>query len=115
MMMTKTDMDDRQITLNEVLNDGTRIYVYPDPQTGFLLSYGYSAYLLSFVEGLEFIATFSRMMQMPVISFTESGLERLHTAGILSFEWNGKYHTASSPHLLSEDGYRSWTEELRGF
>lgn len=113
MMKIMTKMNDQKITLNEVLNDGSRIYVYPDPETGLLVSYGYSAYILSSIKGLKSIASFSPSMQMPVVSFTESEFVRLNTSGTIGFEWSGAYYTACSGSHLPEEDYRSWTKSLR--
>ena len=63
-------MNDELITLNEVLNSGQSIYFYQDEISNVWATWGYSAYLLSRMNGVKCLTSFSDKMQMPCACIT---------------------------------------------
>ena len=56
-------MNDELITLNEVLNSGQSIYFYQDEMSNVWATWGYSAYLLSRMNGVKCLTSFSGYLQ----------------------------------------------------
>lgn len=114
-------MNPDQITLNEVLNSGSDVHLYRDDLTGMWTAYGISAYLLSRIEGLPHIASFSGRMQMPCVCITDRSLRGLTASCLAGEDTSGlAAPDAAGPHRLlrldtpsDEEGYIVWTASLK--
>lgn len=106
---------DEMITLNECRNDGTRIYLYEDGNTGQWVAYGYSAYRSDAIAGslgLPLLSGFSGEYQMPAVVLGREAFAALCEAcgegGAVS---RGVCLCCGG--TLDEEGYSRWTERLR--
>lgn len=101
------------IVLNEVLNDGSSIFLYPDKESGCCIAYGYSAYLLSLLDGQIFHAAFSTEHQMPFITMTETVFQTILLSSDLSIKPYKDGYLGKSGSIVDEDRYRIWVQCLK--
>lgn len=100
------------ITLNEVLNNGSDIYLYHEEITGCWVTFGYSAYLLSIMSD-HYIANFSAKMQMPCVCIAESTFRELmkeNVKGVTCTEGCYRVYSTSS---VNFDAYQNWVAGLK--
>ena len=106
-------MNADQITLNEVLNNGSSIHLYREELTGCWVSFGYSAYLLSHESDLRHIATFSDTMQMPCVCITGAALKHIIHDTLPPIESRDSYYRLPSPSSVDAAAYQSWVLGLK--
>ena len=101
------------ITLNEVLNGGSFIHLYQEELTGCWVSFGYSAYLLSQLSDICYIATFSDKMQMPCVCITGSALRSIVNETIIPIESNDGHYRLPSTSSVDAAAYQSWVISIK--
>lgn len=101
------------IVMNEVLNDGSSIFIYQDKESGCCISYGYSAYLLSLLGGQMFHTAFSTEYQMPFITMTETVFKTVLLSSDLSIKPHKDGYLCKSVLSVDEDRYRIWVQCLK--
>ncbi|MBP3425878.1 MAG: hypothetical protein J6K81_04075 [Rikenellaceae bacterium] len=106
-------MTDELITLNESLNDGTRIYLYREPRTGTWSAYGYSAYMLALSGEVGHIASFSERMQMPSVCIAERDVKEMILAEKNRIEYKDGYCIITAEVQLNDKDYRLWVQKLK--
>lgn len=107
-------MDDHQIILNEVLNDGSRIYFYYDRNSDTHVVYGYSAFLLSSMKDLHYDkACFSTKLQMPCLSMSETDFRKISQdfPDFYGSDSDNCFWKTNS--VVDENQYRIWVTELK--
>lgn len=105
-------MNDDLITLNEVLNDGSHIYLYPH-EIGAWISYGYSAFqLLRIVQPQPFV-NFSNWMQMPSVAISQSEFKHLVKVNAEIIEVKDGYYLLPTTDTIDLELYHKWVETLK--
>lgn len=102
-----------QITLNEVFNDGSKIYLYQEETTAIWAAWGYSAYLLSQMPGVRHLANFSDKMQMPSVCISDADLKGIVQRHPASTKCCDSYYLLSTTMQVDDDGYQRWVESLK--
>lgn len=101
------------VTLNEVLNDGSTIFFYREETTDAWVAWGYSAYLLSQMPGVNHLSSFSDKMQMPCVCISPAdfkGIVRNHMATI---ECKDGYYLLPTTSQVDDDAYQEWVTSLK--
>ena len=106
-------MNEELITMNEVLNDGSNIYLYQQESTGIWVTYGYSAYLLAHMQDIKCLSNFSEHMQMPCVCMTEADFKKLVIANMKVIEVKDGYYHLPSNTNVEQDSYQTWTNSLK--
>lgn len=101
------------ITLNEVLNNGKNAYFYQEPMTGCWVAYGYSAFLLSEMNGISSIASFSEKMQMPCVCITEATFKGIVKENMSTIECRDGYYLLPTTMQVDADAYQRWCTSLK--
>lgn len=108
-MIMNTDL----ITLNEVLNNGESVYFYQEPMTGSWVTYGYSAFQLSQMNGISSIASFSEKMQMPCVCITEATFRGIVKENMKTIECKDGYYLLPTKAQVDDDAYQKWVTSLK--
>ena len=106
-------MNDELITINEVLNSGQNIYLYKNETLNLWTTWGYSAYLLSNMDGIKCLTSFSDKMQMPCTCITATNLEGIFRNGIDSLERKEEFYLLSVKEKVDADAYQNWVASLK--
>lgn len=106
-------MNDEQMTINEVLNDGSKIYFYKEDYTGTWITYGYSAYLLAHFADVKCLESYSVHMQMPCVTLSETEFKKLLIANRDSFTAEDSGYLMSVDTPVDETQYQAWVQGLR--
>ncbi|MBQ8501958.1 MAG: hypothetical protein IJ494_06650 [Bacteroides sp.] len=99
------------MTLNEVLGNG--IYFYREELTGLWMTFGYSAYLLSQIDGLHTLSGYSENMQMPCVCIANTDFRKMvsdHASVVECKDGYYHWHTACE---VDASAYQRWTESLK--
>ncbi len=102
-----------KIVLNEVMNDGNSIYLYPNEESRCYKAYGYSAYLLSSLATLNSHAEFSSEYQMPCVSMTDSEFMIMSQSSDISIKHDRGSYICKIASYVDEHRYLIWTQCLR--
>lgn len=106
-------MDRDLITLNEVLNDGSHLFLYPEEKMGIWVSYGYSAYMLSQISEIKTLSSFSDLMQMPCTCISETEFRSIAQRYISTIERRDEYYTLPTNSKVEDDAYKQWVSSLK--
>lgn len=106
-------MNQELITLNEVLTDGSTLFIYREDQTGNWVSYGYSAYLLSLMFGRNNLSGFSDTMQMPFVSITDSDFRKVFNDRPDLVGPDSDNYRFSTTVSVDSESYRRWVDGLK--
>ena len=106
-------MNQELITFNEVFNAGNTIYFYNDEITATWVTFGYSAFLLSRVDNITSLATYSNSMQMPCVTLSEAEFKKLHLAHRDSFTAGDSGYLMSVDAQVDDTQYQAWVQGLR--
>lgn len=106
-------MNQELITLNEVLTDGSTLFIYREDQTGNWVSYGYSAYLLSLMFGRNYLSGFSDTMQMPFVSITDSDFRKVFNDRPDLVGPDSDNYRFSTTVSVDSESYRHWVDGLK--
>ena len=106
-------MNQELITLNEVFNAGNTIYFYNDEITSTWVTFGYSAFLLSRVDNITCLATYSNPMQMPCVTLSEAEFKKLHLAHRDSFTAGDSGYLMSVDAQVDDTQYQTWLQGLK--
>ena len=101
------------ITLNEVFNNGENVYFYHEPMIGSWVTYGYSAFLLSQMNGISSIAGFSEKMQMPCVCITEAAFREIVKENMSTIECRDGYYLFSTTMQVDTEAYQRWCTSLK--
>lgn len=101
------------ITLNEVLNNGSSIFFYQEEMSGAWVTYGYSAYLLSQMEGIQYISSFHEQMQMPCVCITNTVFVGIVRENSKAIECRDGYYLLPTIATVDEMAYQQWTAHLK--
>ena len=101
------------ITLNEVLNNGSDIYLYPEELTGCWVAFGYSAYLWSIMGDARYIANFSVKMQMSCVCIAEATFREFIKENVKDATCKDGYYRVSSASSVIFDAYQNWVASLK--
>lgn len=99
------------ITLNEVLNDGSQIYMYQEETTDIWVTWGYSAFLLYRMHGEKCLTNYSEFMQMPCTLISPSDFSQIMPES-LDVKSNRTSHLQTNLKVDDEE-YQKWVEELK--
>ncbi len=106
-------MNDELITLNEVLNGGQSIYFYQDEISNVWATWGYSAYLLTRMNGVKCLTSFSGKMQMPCACITAADFKGIIKENMSTIEcWDG-YYLLPTTMQVDADAYQKWCTSLK--
>lgn len=106
-------MNQELITLNEVLNDGSTLFIYREELTGNWFSYGYSAYLLSRIEHVNNLSGFSETMQMPFVCITASDFRKVFKDRLTVVGSESDNYRFSTTVSVDSEAYRHWVDGLK--
>lgn len=106
-------MNDELITMNEVFNDGNKIYFYQDQNTGMWKTYGYSAFLLSQVASNDHIASFSEYMQMPCTCITDTTFKSIVKENMKTISLKENYYELLTELSIGTESYQKWVVSLK--
>lgn len=106
-------MNREMITLHEALNDGRSIYFYQEEASGVWVSYGYSAYLLSRMSGVNILSSFSELMQMPCVCITNADFRSIVKSNMSTIECRDGYYHLPTNQAVDDDKYKHWTNSLK--
>ncbi len=105
-----------EITLNEVKNDGSLIYLYFNDITGLWMTFGQSAYglrLFGKSEGFNTIRCFSQQMQLPCTVVANDAISSLMSYGVMTDKVTDTFLTVRIPDKVNMDTYTIWVAKLR--
>ena len=106
-------MNDELITLNEVLNGGQSIYFYQDEISNVWATWGYSAYLLSRMNGVKCLTSFSDKMQMPCACITAADFERIVKDNMSTIENKNGIYILLTNEKVDANAYQNWVTSLK--
>ena len=101
------------VTLNEVLNDGSTIYFYQEETTDAWVAWGYSAYLLSQMPGVNTLTSFSDKMQMPCVSISNKDFKGIVRNHVATIECKDGYYRLRTTAQVEDDAYQEWVTSLK--
>lgn len=104
------------ITLNEVMNDGTNVHLYYSEMYQEYVAYGYSAFLVSMNDpsvNVKPHVSYSDQFQMPQVRVKDSNLETLK-GKMVTVVSEDKYIHLSDTVSVDERKYEEWASMLRG-
>lgn len=105
--------NDELITLNEVLNNGNRIYFYEDEVLGVWRAWGYSAYHLAHMTEIDCVTSFSERMQMPYTCITAVDFRALYNKNMKSIECKDGIYSLETDKCINPDLYKDWVTNLK--
>lgn len=106
-------MNEELIALNEVLNDGTKIFFYPEETAEAWAAWGYSAYRLSLMAGGKCLTSFSDRMQMPCARITDAGLRAIVRDNRRTIEYKDGIYILPADKAVDANVYRNWVASLK--
>ncbi len=106
-------MNDELITLNEALNDGRNIYFYQEEKTNVWVTWGYSAYLLSHMDGVKYLTSFSDKMQMPCACITAVDFRVIVRDNIKTIECKDGFYMLPVGSKIDANAYQNWVNNLK--
>ena len=106
-------MNDELITLNEVLNSGQSIYFYQDEISNVWATWGYSAYLLSRMNGVKCLTSFSDKMQMPCACITAADFKGIVKDNMSTIECKNGLYLLSAKEKVDANAYQNWVASLK--
>lgn len=106
-------MNDELITLNEVLNGGQSIYFYQDEISNVWATWGYSAYLLSHIDGIKCLTSFSDKMQMPCACITAADFKGIVKDNMSTIECKDGFYLLPTKVQVDADAYQNWVASLK--
>ena len=101
------------VTLNEVLNDGSSIFFYQEETTDAWVAWGYSAYLLSQMSGVNKLSSFSDKMQMPCVCISQADFKGIVRNHMATMECKDGYYLLRTTSQVDEDAYQEWVTSLK--
>ena len=101
------------ITLNEVVNSGQSIYFYRDEISNVWTTWGYSAYLLSHMDGVNCLTSFSDKMQMPCACITAADFERIGKDNMSTIENKNGIYILLTNEKVDANAYQNWVTSLK--
>ena len=101
------------VTLNEVLNDGSTIFFYQEETTDAWVAWGYSAYLLSQMPGVNHLSSFSDKMQMPCVCISNTDFKAIVRNHVATMECKDGYYLLPTTAQVDEDAYQEWVTSLK--
>ena len=101
------------ITLNEVVNSGQSIYFYRDEISNVWTTWGYSAYLLSRMNGIKCLTSFSNKMQMPCACITAADFERIVKDNMSTIENKNGIYILLTNEKVDANAYQNWVTSLK--
>ena len=101
------------ITLNEVVNSGQSIYFYLDEISNVWTTWGYSAYLLSRMNGIKCLTSFSNKMQMPCACITAADFERIVKDNMSTIENKNGIYILLTNEKVDANAYLNWVTSLK--
>lgn len=101
------------ITLNEVLNDGSQVFLYPEAKIGIWVSYGYSAFRLSQISGIKLLSSFSELMQMPCTCISETDFQSIAQKNMSTIEHRDGYYILPTYSTMDDGAYKQWVSSLK--
>lgn len=106
-------MNDELITLNEVLNNGQCIYFYQDEISNVWATWGYSAYLLSHIDGIKCLTSFSDKMQMPCACITAVDFKGIVKDNMSTIECKDGFYLLPTKEKVDANAYQNWVASLK--
>lgn len=106
-------MNDELITLNEVLNSGQSIYFYQDEISNVWANCGYSAYLLSRMNGVKCLTSFSDKMQMPCACITAADFKGIVKDNMSTIVCKDGFYHLPAKEKVNTDAYQNWVASLK--
>lgn len=106
-------MNNELITLNEVLNNGQSIYFYQDEISNVWATWGYSAYLLSHIDGIKCLTSFSDKMQMPCACITAVDFKRIVKDNMSTIECKDGFYLLPTKEKVDANAYQNWVASLK--
>lgn len=106
-------MNDELITLNEVLNNGQSIYFYQDEISNVWATWGYSAYLLSHIDGIKCLTSFSDKMQMPCACITAVDFKGIIKDNMSTIECKDGFYLLPTKEKVDANAYQNWVASLK--
>lgn len=106
-------MNDELITLNEVLNNGQSIYFYQDEISNVWATWGYSAYLLSHIDGIKCLTSFSDKMQMPCACITAVDFKGIIKDNMSTIECKDGFYLLPTKEKVDANAYQNWGASLK--
>ena len=101
------------ITLNEVLNNGDSIYFYQDEISNVWATWGYSAYLLSRMNGVKCLTSFSDKMQMPCACITATDFKGIVKENMSTIACNDGFYHLPAKEKVDANAYQNWVTSLK--
>lgn len=101
------------ITLNEVVNSGQSIYFYRDEISNVWTTWGYSAYLLSHMDGVKCLTSFSDKMQMPCAYIAATDFERIVKDNMSTIENKNGFYLLPAKEKVDANAYQNWVASLK--
>ncbi len=106
-------MNDELITLNEVLNGGQSIYFYQDEISNVWATWGYSAYLLTRMNGVKCLTSFSDKMQMPCACITAADFKGIVKENMSTIECKDGFYHLPAKEKVDANAYQNWVASLK--
>ena len=106
-------MNNELITLNEVLNSGQSIFLYQDEMLNVWSAWGYSAYLLSHMDGVKCITSFSDKMQMPCACITATDFKGIVKENMSTIECKDGFYQLPAKEKVDANAYQNWVASLK--
>lgn len=104
-------LDDTQITLNELGNDGKTVYLYYDGMAGMYLAFGLSAYYTTMV--VEPYLSYSEALQMPVALLRRDHILYLRQSLRKIEHVQKSFYRFEMKTPIGEAGYDKWARPIR--
>lgn len=101
------------IIVNEARNDGKSVFFYPVASSTEWVAYGFSAYLLSKLDGVKPLVGFAVEMQMPCACITEDDFVQLARKNQDKIQSVDEYYLLPTDEAVADDAYREWVAELK--
>lgn len=101
------------ITLNEVVNSGQSIYFYRDEISNVWTTWGYSAYLLSHMDEVNCLTSFSDKMQMPCACITATDFEIIIRDNMGTIENKNGIYILLTNEKVDANAYQNWVTSLK--
>lgn len=101
------------ITLNEVLNNGDSIYFYQDEISNIWATWGYSAYLLSRMNGVKCLTSFSDKMQMPCACITATDFKGIVKENMSTIKCKDGFYHLPAKEKVDANAYQNWVASLK--
>lgn len=108
-------MDQELITLKEISNNGTSIYIYKNHEAKIWFAYGSSAYALRLNAKeyeLDNIKLYSPDLELPCTIISQASINKLIANGVTIIENNGGYIILSNTIAFEWEYYLDWSNEL---